>query len=1459
MFKKNLLIICFFIILPFSALAETDYVPGELIIKYKDNRIDLETKTGRLKAASFVSDNDLSKQEDFNKLNVSLVKIEDGSSVEEKARELSLDSNIEFVEPNYLRYPQTISTNDPYRSYLWGLDNTGQTIGGSTGLVDSDMDISEAWQHSTGTEVIVAVIDSGVAYNHPDLLSNMWDGSDCKDEFGNYLGSCLHGYDFVDEDKNPLPSSDDEYYNHGTHIAGTIAAAKNNGVGIIGVAPGVKIMALRFGFAVSSEIRAINFAIANGAKIISTSFSGSSFSTAEYNAILSFKQAGGLYMAAASNNAVNNDQTPYYPASYDLNNIITVAATDNRDNLASFSNYGHASVDVGAPGHYIYSTITSETNLFSDWMSNVEEPNLPAGFEKGGDNNLWKSDIDSNYGKIISSTLGSSYASSSNNFITSPSFDFTSTASAYSSFRVWCNSEYNGSFDDYLVLEYSNDGGITFNEQLKINEEFLAAISDTNVDSPLGATYFFNKLFLPKNYLVNNFKFRWRWITDSDDNSGNGDLRGCWINSFNIRKLSDGGNSTYAYYSGTSMASPHVSGLAALISAVRPDINYSKIKDIILNTGDRVNSLDSRTVTGRRINAGNAVNFALAADLLLPETVTKGGNVLISINNNPISSSTIWIAPSSTSIFIESDFITSANGNSNLIMTPKNAGVYKIFVIDNITGLISPASMSDIIIDNTKPVIPTFSTIANDGLINSLESDSFLVSGTAEPGTNLQLIISDGFSFIEQHQAISSSTASYEFNCNLNLSSSTSFNEGNLLFTIISTNILGNSSMATTTVVYDKTSPVITNISTVDLNKNGKLDTVKITFSKSILDSSLNITDFEVDSYSNQFFNSSQGTLNDNIIYLGFNEKDSLDSDAEPLVSYNGTSTISVDGNYLLPISLVAHDNVSPFSNFLGDGVSNLVINSDGASIIFSENIATSSRLTINSLFNRNVNQELIYSWNDNILNISASSSVIFTSDIVALISDYKGNSSYLKLVDVGLASNQVEPDSSGLVLINNSNDVIISDPYKNITVTVDSGFSSGAINVSSLLDEDNKAILPNLELLSDNLNQLQIEIASSTVIESPASSWTGMINIPIAKNISLPTISGFNRKLAVSFEVGLSSSTLYFSKGVRILIPNQAGKKAAYLKSDGVLVDISTTCQSDNQLIGDSLSFGGDCFINTGVNLVIWTKHFTNFVVYSQAAIESSNGGGGGAGGGGGSGAISINYCSEVEYSPWQNCSGNQQFRTVISSYPPSCTLTAKQQIDLYQACSLELAKEVSTSTNIIVNNILETNQKPSTSNFLSVVNEERKMTSKTDLKLIAKLIGKILLQVENRGQAWYLNPKTLSRYYLADGPSAYEALRRFGLGINNDNLSKIPVSPDSVLPDNYQKSKNVSKELVNKLKGKILIQVEGRGEAWYVNPSNGYRYYLANGEEAYKIMRKLSLGITNLNLRKIPVYLEN
>ncbi len=297
------------------------------------------------------------------------VELDSHVSVAEALAAYRASPDVLYAEPNYrIQVEQIPDDIDFYE--LWGLNNTGQT-GGTFG---ADIDAPEAWDVTTGSgNTIVAVIDTGVDYTHPDLQANMWvnmaelNGTPFVDDDGNGYLDDIHGFDFANNDGDPM---DD--HNHGTHVAGTIGAVGNNSLGVTGVNWDVQIMAIKFldaggGGNLGDAIQAIDYAIANGANISNNSwgFNGA-FSPTLFDAIQNARDAGHIFAAAAGNGnfqgiGLNNDITPFYPANFNLDNVVSVAALDHNNALASFSNYGLTTVDLGAPGVGILSTTRNGT------------------------------------------------------------------------------------------------------------------------------------------------------------------------------------------------------------------------------------------------------------------------------------------------------------------------------------------------------------------------------------------------------------------------------------------------------------------------------------------------------------------------------------------------------------------------------------------------------------------------------------------------------------------------------------------------------------------------------------------------------------------------------------------------------------------------------------------------------------------------------------------------------------------------------------------------------------------------------------------------------------------------------------------------------------------------------------------------------------------------------------------
>ncbi len=267
-----------------------------------------------------------------------------------------------LAAPNY-RVSAQLLPNDPQFSLAWGLHNTGQT----GGVAGADIGVAGVWDSfQDGSGVLVAVIDTGIDYDHPDLAANMWVNpgevaGNGVDDDGNGFIDDVHGYDFANDDGDPMDDNE-----HGTHVAGTLGAVGNNGSGVSGVAWNAQIMAVKFldestNGSLSLAVASIEYAIANGAKILNNSWGGGGFNAALLNAILESDAQGALFFAAAGNQGRDTDSNEFYPAGYDSPNILSIASIEDNDSLSFFSNFGKLSVDFAAPGGEVYSTKPGNT------------------------------------------------------------------------------------------------------------------------------------------------------------------------------------------------------------------------------------------------------------------------------------------------------------------------------------------------------------------------------------------------------------------------------------------------------------------------------------------------------------------------------------------------------------------------------------------------------------------------------------------------------------------------------------------------------------------------------------------------------------------------------------------------------------------------------------------------------------------------------------------------------------------------------------------------------------------------------------------------------------------------------------------------------------------------------------------------------------------------------------------
>lgn len=355
-----------------SILSETDkgkYVQGELLVKFRSGTAKASAQKAHQTAGATV----------IQRLkivpDVERVRLSNGLSVKDAITQYMSNPDVEYAEPNYIR--KVVSTevvpSDLYFRDQWALRNTGQYAYGTAG---ADINATEAWRVSTGSyDITIAVLDTGVDYNHNDLASNMWRNlSECNgvsgvdDDNNGFIDDCA-GWDFVsceDFSNCPLPGTGDndpmDEYGHGTHVAGIIGAVGNNQTGVAGVMWRSRILPVRAlnqnGEGSDLDIAAgIAYAVQMGAKVINASWGGYASSQTEMDAVSDANAKGVLFVAAAGNDSNNNDLNPAYPASYPFGNIISVAATDQNDLRVPFSNFGYSTVDVGAPGVYIISTV----------------------------------------------------------------------------------------------------------------------------------------------------------------------------------------------------------------------------------------------------------------------------------------------------------------------------------------------------------------------------------------------------------------------------------------------------------------------------------------------------------------------------------------------------------------------------------------------------------------------------------------------------------------------------------------------------------------------------------------------------------------------------------------------------------------------------------------------------------------------------------------------------------------------------------------------------------------------------------------------------------------------------------------------------------------------------------------------------------------------------------------------
>lgn len=534
-----------------------EFVPGELLVRF-------EPGVGAATASAVLEEAGLEAEEELPVPDLELVELSPGTAVRDAAAELERRRAVRYAEPNF-RLTRSAAPNDPRFGLLWGLENTGQVVRGVAGRPGADVAAVPAWDVETGRRAVrVAVADDGVAISHPDLRANVLTALD---------------RDFVDADGNASPPGSTDF--HGTHVAGVIGAVGNNGRGVTGVSRRVGLVPLRifdsFGRTTTARIvKAYAYARRRGIDVLNASFGSPRFSAAHRDAIR--RASGTLFAVAAGNVGTNNDRNRDFPCSYPMRNIICAAATDQRDRLASFSNFGSTSVDLAAPGVNVLSALPARK--FTPAMDEDFEEPLGLRWTVGGPGLKWGRERVSGDFNLSDSPDGR-YLNNTNSFARSFPLDLRD--------RRRCGLRYEGTVRteagrDRLHVEASRDGGVW-----------------RTLSSHSGRRPLFGFDELPRAFNGEPAaRVRFRLRTDGSVRGDGVGIRFAVVECETTR-------ATYGFLDGTSFSAPHVAGAAALVKARFPTATPTQVRRRILRNVDPVPTLRNRVATGGRLNAQRAL------------------------------------------------------------------------------------------------------------------------------------------------------------------------------------------------------------------------------------------------------------------------------------------------------------------------------------------------------------------------------------------------------------------------------------------------------------------------------------------------------------------------------------------------------------------------------------------------------------------------------------------------------------------------------------------------------------------------------------------------------------------------------------------------------------------------------------------------------------------------------------
>jgi subtilisin family serine protease len=640
--------------------------------------------------------------------------------------ELEADPAVVLAERDGYRTPDAIP-NDPLFDQLWGLSNSGTGIGGfSAAVAGDDVGALAAWNRTVGSPaIVIADIDSGYRFEHPDLAPVAWtnpgETANGLDDDANGIVDDLHGADFVGAD-GESPSSDGDPTDddlisggHGVHTAGTIGAAGDDGVGITGVAQDVRIMPLRVcsRFATSpvgnrcpfsAILSAINYAGAKSARVANMSLGGNAFTQSEVNAIAANPNV--LFAISAGNDGADNDgggaapQGHHYPCDYQptadaappvpgaIDNIVCVAATDQADGLASFSDWGAASVDIGAPGTetlstYPFVTPLEDTFTLDDFATKWPATGVGGGFERTNEAPL--------------NSFGMTDA---------PGAPGPSTVRETTSAPVTVPPNGGCRLNQTRRVVLAGGGHFRYSVLLDGSEKAAAE----PVETP-GSGLERRFADLPAAFKAGgSVQVRFRFTTGAapDEESG------VWLDDLSIVcAQAIGQASAYAFLQGTSMAAPHVSGAAGLLFSLEPAASVTEVRDALLAGAEPVPALAGKTVTGGRLDIPAAmVALAGPGDEQAPEP--------------PLLTSTDPVSPASEA---HPRILGSAEPGSNVDIfegsacngSPRAGGGaaelespgFVVFVPDGLTRQFS-ATATDVA-ENTSPCSAPISYVNNTG------------------------------------------------------------------------------------------------------------------------------------------------------------------------------------------------------------------------------------------------------------------------------------------------------------------------------------------------------------------------------------------------------------------------------------------------------------------------------------------------------------------------------------------------------------------------------------------------------------------------------------------------------------------------------------------------------------------------------------------------------------------------